>query len=52
MNVDLINADIFTLNNLKTDVIFVNPSLNTDVNQHKDLLKSCNPDINKILLNH
>ncbi|CAD8132184.1 unnamed protein product [Paramecium pentaurelia] len=52
VNVDLINADIFTLNNLKTDVIFVNPSLNTDVNQHKDLLKSCNPDINKILLNH
>ncbi|CAD8142883.1 unnamed protein product [Paramecium octaurelia] len=52
VNVDLINADIFTLNNLKTDVIFVNPSLNAEASQHKDLLKSFNPDINKILLNH
>ncbi|CAD8076660.1 unnamed protein product [Paramecium sonneborni] len=52
VNVDLICADIFTLNNLKTDVIFVNPSINNDTIPYKDLLKSCNPDINKILLNH
>ncbi|CAD8054384.1 unnamed protein product [Paramecium sonneborni] len=52
VNVDLINADIFTLNNLKTDVIFVNPSLNKETLPYKDLLKNCHPNIKKILLNH
>ncbi|CAK72770.1 unnamed protein product (macronuclear) [Paramecium tetraurelia] len=52
VNVDLINADIFTLNNLQTDVIFVNPSLNPEALYSKDQIKNCNPDIKKILLNH
>ena len=53
VEVDLINADIFMLNNLKTDVIFVNPNVTTDdQNRCRDLLRDCNPSINKILLIH